>query len=403
MNLRPDVIHRVFWTTGTNAPTESIQKPAEKFIRPRRFWSEKTVTIIKFFALGLALALAALVGCSKSSELDPRTQPVSVLVARVGAPIAETEAFTGVVTARVQSDLGFRVPGKVTKRFVDTGQKVHIGEPLMQIDVTDYAHAIATQTENVAALRAKAKQATADEVRYRGLVSTGAIAASTYDQVKATADAARAQLASAEAQEKVAKDQGDYSILLADSDGTVVQALAEPGQVVAAGQTVVKLAHAGPREAAVYLPETLRPALGSEGLAVLYGETPSVPARLRQLSDSADPETRTFEARYVLGAPGANAPLGATVTVRVPKKDSSDPEEVPIAAITDRGNGPGVWVLNQKTSTVSYQRVKVLRLSEEDAILSDGVQPGEQIVVLGAHLLSDGQHVRVADKRVASR
>ena len=71
--------------------------------------------------------------------------------------------------------------------------------------------------------------------------------------------------------------------------GTVVQTLAEPGQVVAAGQTVVKLAHAGPREAAVYLPETLRPALGSEAYAVLYGETASVPVRLRQLSDSADP------------------------------------------------------------------------------------------------------------------
>jgi multidrug efflux pump subunit AcrA (membrane-fusion protein) len=91
------------------------------------------------------------------------------------------------------------------------------------------------------------------------------------------------------------------------------------------------------------------------------------------------------------------------VTVQVPKKDASDPEEVPIAAITDRGNGPGVWVLNQKTSTVSFQRVKVLRLNEEYAILSEGVQPGEQIVALGAHLLSDGQQVRVADEKVASR
>jgi biotin carboxyl carrier protein len=281
MNLLPHVIQRVSWTAGANAPTASVQNRTEKLITPRRFWSEKTVTIMKFIALGLTSA--ALAGCSKSPELDPRTQPVSVLVARVGAPIAETESFTGVVTARVQSDLVFRVPGKVTKRFVDTGQKVHIGEPLMQIDVTDYAHAIATQTENVAALRAKAKQAAADEVRYRGLVSTGAIAASTYDQVKATADAAQAQLASAEAQEKVARDQGDYSLLLADSDGTVVQTLAKPGQVVAAGQTVIKLAHAGPREAAVYLPETLRPALGSEAHAVLYGETVSVPVWLRQL------------------------------------------------------------------------------------------------------------------------
>jgi RND family efflux transporter MFP subunit len=400
MNMPPHVFQRV---SSTNVPTNSAQNRAEKLITPRRFWSEKTMTIMKFIALGLAAGSVALSGCSKSREPDSRTQPISVLVARVGAPVAEAESFTGVVTARVQSDLGFRVPGKVTKRFVDMGQKVRVGQPLMQIDVTDYAHAIATQTENVAALRAKAKQAASDEVRYRGLVSTGAIAASTYDEVKATADAGQAQLASAEAQEKVARDQGDYSLLLADSDGTVVQTLAEPGQVVAAGQTVIKLAHAGPREAAVYLPETLRPALGSLANAVLYGETATVPVRLRQLSDSSDPETRTFEARYVLGSLGANAPLGATVTVHVPKKDSSDPEEVPIAAITDRGNGPGVWVLNQKTSTVSFQKVTVLRLNDEYAILSDGVQPGEQIVALGAHLLSDGQQVRVADEKVASR
>ena len=361
------------------------------------------MTVMRFIALGLAPVVIALAGCSKPRELDPRTQPISVLIARVGAPVADAESFTGVVTARVQSDLGFRVPGKVTKRFVNTGQEVRIGQPLMQIDVTDYAHAIATQTENVAAFRAKANQAAADEARYRGLVATGAVSASNYDQIKATADATRAQLASAEAQEKVAKDQGDYSLLLADSNGTVVQTLAEPGQVIAAGQTVVKLAHAGPREAAIYLPETIRPALGSTVRAHLYGETASVPARLRQLSDAADPETRTFEARYVLGSVGAKAPLGATVTVEVPKSEASDPEEVPIAAITDRGNGPGVWVFNQKTSSVSFRRVTVLRLGQEKAILSNGVQPGEQIVALGAHLLSDGQPVRVAGDKVAAR
>jgi RND family efflux transporter MFP subunit len=235
------------------------------------------------------------------------------------------------------------------------------------------------------------------------LVKTGAVSASDYDQIKATADAASAQLASAEAQEKVARDQGDYSLLLADSNGTVVQTSAEPGQVVGAGQTVVKLAHAGPREAAIYLPETIRPALGSVAHASLYGETADIPARLRQLSDAADPETRTFEARYVLGSVGAKAPLGATVTVQVPEPEASDPEEVPIAAITDRGNGPGVWVLNQKTSTVSFQKVKVVRLGQESAILSEGVQPGEQIVALGAHLLSDGQHVRIAEDKAALR
>jgi RND family efflux transporter MFP subunit len=305
--------------------------------------------------------------------------------------------------ARVQSDLGFRVSGKVTARLVDVGQRVHAGQPLMRIDVTDYAHAITTQSENVTSAKARADQAAADEQRYRGLVRTGAVSASTYDQVKAAADSAQAQLAAAEAQEKIARDQGDYSLLLADSDGTVVETLAEPGQVVDAGKTVVKLAHAGPREAAVYLPETVRPDLGTVAKATLFGQTEETPSRLRQLSDSADPETRTFEARYVLQGRDANAPLGATVTIELPLRKTSQSIAVPSAAITDRGKGAGVWVLNRKTSTVWFRPVKVVRLTEESAIISDGVHAGEEIVALGAHLLFEGQKVRVAPVEAAAR
>jgi len=349
----------------------------------------------------VVLFVLALAGCTTHEQQDPRTQPELVRIVAVGAAPDGDPAFTGVVTARVQSDLGFRVPGKVTKRFVDVGQTVRAGQPLMRIDVTDYAHVITTQTQNVEAAKAKAVQAAADEARYRGLVSTGAVSASTYDQIKATADAAEAQLAAVEAQAQVAKDEGDYSLLVADADGTVVQTVAEPGQVVAAGQTVVKLAHAGPREAAVYLPETIRPVLGSIVQATLYGEAASVPARLRQLSDAADPSTRTFEARYVLGGEAAKAPLGATVTIQLPEAGTANSMQVPLASITDRGQGPGVWVLNKNTSTVSFRLINVLRTDNEDATVASGLQPGEEIVALGAHLLSDGQHVRVADEKAA--
>ena len=355
--------------------------------------------------VGIAVASLVLttVGCGKHVEADPRTAPELVRVAVVAPPEGGTQFFTGVVAARVQSDLGFRVSGKVIRRLVDVGQHVHSGEPLMRIDVTDYAHVITAQSENVASAKARADQAAADEQRYRGLVRTGAVSASTYDQIKAAADSAQAQFAAAEAQEKIARDQGDYSILVADSDGTVVETLAEPGQVVAAGQTVVKLAHAGPREATVYLPETVRPALGTVAKATLYGQTDETSARLRQLSDSADPDTRTFEARYVLQGRDANAPLGATVTIELPLPRTSQSVAVPNAAITDRGMGAGVWVLNRKASTVSFRPVKVLRMTEESAIVSDGVHAGEEIVSLGAHLLSEGQHVRVAQVEAASR
>jgi RND family efflux transporter MFP subunit len=307
-------------------------------------------------------------------------------------------AFTGVVSARVQSNLGFRVPGKITSRLVDTGQSVRAGQPLMTIDRTDYVHAITARAETVTAAKAKAVQAAADEARYRGLVKTGAVSASTYDQIKAASDAAQAELAAATAQEQVARDEGSYSQLVADADGIVVETLAEPGQVVMAGQTVVKLAHSGPREAAVNLPETLRPALGSTAFATLYGSTMRIPVRLRQLSGAADPQTRTFEARYVLEGAAANAPLGATVTVHLSDDAAADTLQVPIASVLDRGEGPGIWLLNPSASTVSFQPVQVRRLDEELATVSGNLHPGQQVVAVGVHLLRDGQRVRVETK-----
>src|SRR5438105_12934134 len=337
-------------------------------------------------------------GCGQKQELDPRTQPELVRIVEIGSSSGEDPAFTGVVSARVQSNLGFRVPGKITKRLVDTGQYVRAGQPLMTIDRTDYVHAITARTETVAAAKAKAAQAAADEARYRGLVKSGAVSASTYDQIRAASDAAQAELAAATAQEQIARDEGGYSQLLADADGVVVETLAEPGQVVMAGQTVVQLAKSGPREAAVNLPETLRPALGSAAYATLYGNPTKFPVRLRQLSGAADPQTRTFEARYILEGAAANAPLGATVTVHLSGDVETDVLQVPVASVLDRGKGPGIWLLNSSTSTVSFQPVQVRQLGEELATVSGNLHPGQQVVALGVHLLRDGQRVRAENK-----
>src|SRR5207247_6345416 len=176
--------------------------------------------------------------------------------------------------------------------------------------------------------------------------------------------ASQAEPAAATAQEQVARDEGSYSQLVADADGIVIETLAEPGQVVMAGQTVVKLAHSGPREAAVNLPETLRPAIGSTAYATLYGSTMRIPVRLRQLSGAADAQTRTFEARYVLEGAAANAPLGATVTVHLSGDAETDALQVPIASVLDQGKGPGIWLLNPSTSTVSFQLIKVRKLGD---------------------------------------
>ena len=343
----------------------------------------------------LPLALAA---CGDSSSVaDPRTQAPLVRFTAVQAAADGSRTFTGVVTARIQGDLGFRVSGKVLERLVDTGQSVKRGQPLMRLDPIDLGLQARAQQESVIAARARARQTADDEARYRTLVSAGAISASAYDQIKAAADTAKAQLSAAEAQADVARNASGYAVLVADADGVVVETLAEPGQVVSPGQPVVRLARAGQREAIVHLPETLRPAAGSTAQATLYGDASgAVTAKLRLLSDSADRTTRTFEARYVLEGALANAPIGSTVTLRI--AEGSTPAaslQVPVAALYDAGQGPGVWVIDGTPPTVTWRAVQVLGLSDDSARVAGDLRVGEQIVALGAHLLREGEAVRM--------
>jgi RND family efflux transporter MFP subunit len=224
-----------------------------------------------------------------------------------------------------------------------------------------------------------------------------------YEQAKAALDTATAQLAAAEADAEVAENAANYTTLLADSDGTVVNTLGDSGQVVAAGQTVVQLAQAGPREAVVWLPETFRPEIGSEAQANVYGGgSLSGKAKLRQISDSADPQTRTYEARYVLDGDAASAPLGSTVTIRILDADRQSEVAVPVGAILDDGNRTGVWVVNGTTSTVKFTPVKVQKIGEETAFVT-GIGTGEQVVALGAHLLADGAAVRIASQQKVTK
>ncbi|MFT8732536.1 MAG: efflux RND transporter periplasmic adaptor subunit [Acetobacter fabarum] len=351
------------------------------------------------------LATLGLTGCKREDQHDPRIADRVVQAAYIEHAGNDFYQFTGTVVARVQSDLGFRVQGKIIQRLVDVGQQVKAGQVLMRLDPTDYVHALTAQTGSMAAARAHWVKAAADEKRYRGLVGTGAASALTYDEAKAEADSAKAQLDAAIAQEKMARNQDDYSLLRADANGVIVQTLAEPGQVVSSGQTVIVLAHAGPREARIDLPEELRPALQSQVQAVLYGGTQSVPAYLRQLSDASDTTTRTYEARYVMTGEGAAAPLGATVQVRLPTDETHENLQVPLGALDDEGEGPGIWVVDGKTSRVSYHKVQVARLTEENAVLRLTDDPaltvGTTIVAIGGHYLHPDEHVSLAHEKVA--
>jgi RND family efflux transporter MFP subunit len=342
-------------------------------------------------------------GCSKPAVKDPRLQSPRVGVVEVQAAGSSGRTFTGIVEARVQSALGFRVAGKILERSVDVGQRVQKGQPLMRLDPEDLRLSAAAQQANVEAARAKYTQAKADETRSAMLVESGVISPREYDQYRAALDSVKAQLESAEAQARVSNNSSEYAVLLADADGVIVRTLSEPGQVVAAGQTVIQLAHDGPREASINLPEGVRPDLGAIASARLYGQDQVYQASLRQLSDAADPASRTFEARYVLEGEAASAPLGSTVTITlVPKQTSGNQSvRIPVGAVYDRGSGPGVWIVDDK-SEVKFRSVQIASIGQEEVVVSGGVRPGEKVVALGAHLLHEGQVVNPANEEKTS-
>ena len=350
--------------------------------------------------LGTLAVLLLAAGCHPEPP-DPRQVPPLVRIAEVAPATEHERAFTGVVTARTQSDLGFRVSGKIIERLVDSGQRVTRGQPLMRIDTASLELATAARVGSVNAARARAVQAGAEEQRFRQLLAVGTVPALAYEQRKMASDAANAELKAALAQAELARNETSYATLHADADGVVVATPAEPGQVVAAGQPVVRLAHAGPREAAVDLPETVRPPLGTKARARIYGsESISGTATLRQLSDAANPATRTFEARFVLEGDTAKvAPIGSTVTILLPDVRRMSIVEIPLAALADNGQGPGVWVIRPReggTALVAWRPVKVAMIGDESVALLDGLSVGERFVAMGAHLLHAGDQVRLA-------
>jgi RND family efflux transporter MFP subunit len=362
----------------------------------------RSLITIGLLAGGLAVALLT-GGCSKPAVKDPRLQSPTVEVFKAEAADSNSRTFTGIVEARVQSDLGFRVAGKIQERCVDVGQRVRKGQILMRLDPEDLKLAAAAEQSVVEAARAKYTQEKADEARFAELVKSGAVSRQEYDHARAALDSAKAQLDAAEAQARVSNNSSEYAVLVADADGVIVRTLSEQGQVVADGQTVLQLAHDGPREAVINLPEGVRPELDTTASARLYGQDQVYQARLRQLSDAADPASRTFEARYVLEGEAASVPLGSTVTITLTTKKASDNPSVvvPVGAVYDRGNGPGVWIVDGK-SEVKFRPVTIASIGQETIVLSDGVAAGEKVVALGAHLLHEGEAVNLEKAKQAS-
>src|SRR3954463_10492240 len=264
----------------------------------------------------LAFAVFALTGCNeKAADKTVPGRPVLVTTVKYEAASPE-RSFVGTIKPRVESDMGFRVPGKVAKRLVEVGQTVDIGQPLAVLDEVDLKlQAEQAQAEFSAATGVLA-QAGASEQRAKDLRAKGWTTDAQMDTSRAAADEARARLNRAERSVELTKNSLSYATLLADSRGVVTATLIDPGQVVAAGQTAIRVARFAEKEAVVAIPETLV-ARAKEGMATvtLWSEpNKKYAAKLREIAPAADPATRTYLAKFSLPDAGENVSLGMTAT-----------------------------------------------------------------------------------------
>ena len=357
----------------------------ETRIHPKRSWLARRAPLITL----ISAASVTLLGCTRDGAQAKAAAPHVVRVVEIDAKQSASHSdvnYTGVVRARTESQLGFRVGGKISDRLVNAGETVNVGQPLLKLDPTDYQLALQ-------AARAVHKQASLELERVRVLVEKRAESRDVLERAIAAAESSAAQA------EQTANQAG-YTTLFADADGIVMTTLAEPGQVVAAGQPVLVLAKDGAREAAVDIPEgSLERIRGRAATARLYLNAEStVPATFREISGVADPVARTYQARYVLEGDPAQFSLGSTVTVRVSasENDTQRTTEIPLGSLIDRGEGAAVWVVDPATSTLQKRAVSIAKLGAETALINQGLNPGDVVVSLGAQLLNAGEAVRVA-------
>jgi RND family efflux transporter MFP subunit len=346
-------------------------------------------------ALGaLALALA---GCNEIAA--QHAAPVRpVLVAKVHYEArARDRTFVGTIRPRIESELGFRVAGKVSKRLVEVGALVDTGQPLATLDENDLKLQADQADAEFGAATGVLAQASAAEKRTKELQQKGWSTEAQLDQAKAAADEARARLRRAERSVELTNNSLSYATLVADAPGVVTATLIEPGQVVSAGQTAFRVARLAEKEVVVAVPETLLARAKSGEARVSIWSVPDklYVAKLRELAPSADPATRTYLAKFSMPGVGDDVQLGMTAMLILSEPASERVARLPLSALFDQGAGPSVYTADAATGAIALKPVSVKAYESNDVLISGGVEEGAKVVTLGVQKLNPAEKVKV--------
>jgi multidrug efflux system membrane fusion protein len=360
---------------------------------------------VKFVLVGIvATAVVSAAGAFTWNANASRTPLVVEPVLRP-ARVAEIQyrphmhslLLAGTVVPRIETVLGFRVAGKVTARGVDVGSVVVPGQLIARIDPADYRLAVDNARAALVSAEADYARAKADLERYQALRGGAAFMSQTLDQRQSLASTALAHVDQAKSQLSTAENNVAYTELKADAAGVITAVQAEVGQVLAQGQGMVKLARSEELEILVGVPEhrlkTVREA-GQVTFELWSDAGHRFAAKLRELSPSADPMTRTYPARFTVIDPPAFIGLGMTASLMLSKPEPGVLAEVPLSAIFQQGTRPAVWVVDKTSGAVELRPVTIARWRDETALIASGVKDGEIIASAGVHKLEPGQKVK---------
>jgi RND family efflux transporter MFP subunit len=343
------------------------------------------------------LPMLALAACDPmTAQPAAPVRPVLVTPVHYQAQVSD-RSFVGTIRPRIESDLGFRVGGKVSKRLVEVGTRVTSGQPLAILDEADLSLQAEQAAAELSAATGVLAQASAAETRAKDLRQKGWSTDAQLDQAKASADEARARLNRAERSVELTKNSLSYATLVADAAGVVTATLIEPGQVVTAGQTAIRLARLAEKEVVVAIPETLltRARSGEAQVSIWSEPGKRYVAKLRELAPSADAATRTYLAKFSMPEAGDEVQLGMTGTLTLSDPASEKVARLPLSALFNQGEGPSLYVADDKSGAITLKRVSVKSYESNDVLISGGVEEGANVIALGVQKLDPAQKVKI--------
>jgi RND family efflux transporter MFP subunit len=350
---------------------------------------------------GLIALIALLAACHDKQETGADIRPVRTAVVGNGM-YGDNLTYTGEIRARHESDLGFRVAGKLIVRPAEVGASVTVGTVLAQLDPADEKVAMGSAQSAVSAAQAEVARAASEEASYRHLLERGLTTRTAYIAQQTATKTAQSRLQQAEADLDLRHRQLNYTTLRADRAGVITRVSADVGAVLAQGQAVVTLAEPSELDVVFDAADTQVDAVRNSktvAAALLSARDKPLVAYVREVSPSADPITRTYRVKCTLPGQPRGWRLGLNAIVTLEAGHSAQGIRIPSTALYEKDRKSAVWIV-KVDQTIELRPIVVARYDTDSVEVSSGLRSGERIVTAGVHKLLVGQKVRLLSDSV---